>query len=397
MSAQSAFDFESIDEAWLRAKPGQKWHFASPRLAAWVADMDFRPAPVILDHLRSLLDGGDIGYPDRKALGKSRTTLAFVDRMQQLYDWSIDVGDVREWNDVVQSIQAFLHVICTPGDRIITHTPAYPPFFSAITQANCEIVPVPAHISGDTVTFDHDALDATLAATPAGVTNKVLLLCNPQNPTGHVFTRAELEHLVDIAKRHNLIIISDEIHSDLVYDNHRHIPIASIPGAADRTITLTSASKSFNIAGLHYSVSHCGVPDVEARLAALPDHLFGGEPNLMGAEAAWASWTMGEDWFTAVRAHLQTMRDTTIEMVREQLPRVTVHRPDATYLAWLDCRDTPIAADPHAAFAAAGVEVSSGVLFDPVGGTGDGHVRFNFATSTAMLERLIGAMSGALR
>ena len=383
------FDFESVDEAWLRGKRGEKWHHAAPRLAAWVADMDYRPAPVITEHLKSILDYGDLGYPDRHATGRSRAVDAFVDRMASRYSWCIEGKDVREWNDVVQSLQALLHVICKPGDRVVVHTPAYPPFFDSITQAGCELLAVPAHVDAGSASFDHDELDRQLRITPA----RVLLLCNPHNPTGHVFTSTELETLIEIAQRHDLVIISDEIHADIVFDNHRHIPIATVPGAASRTITLNSASKSFNIAGLHYSVSHCGIPDIEARLASLPNHLFGGEANIMGAEAAWAAWTLGNEWFEACSLHLQSMRDLTIDLVSRRLPGIRVHRPNATYLAWLDCRDTKIAAGPYQAFRNVGVEVSNGVLFGP---GGDGYVRLNFATSPAMLERIVDAMARAL-
>ena len=382
------FDFESVTEEWLRAKPGRKWHHASPRLAAWVADMDFRPAPDVIEHLRSVLDSGDLGYLERSESGRTRTVDAFVERMADLYSWSIERDDVREWNDVVQSIQAHLHAICSPGDRVVFHTPAYPPFFHALEETGCELLAVPAEFDGDDVGFDHDRLDEELSRKPA----RVLLLCNPQNPTGRVFTRTELEHLVDIAVRHDLVIISDEIHSDIVFDGRVHVPIATLPGAASRTVTLNSASKSFNIAGLHYSVSHCAIPWVEERLAALPDHLYGAT-NLMGAEGAWAAWTMGRDWFDAVRDHLERMRDLTVGLVRSRLPGVRVHLPQATYLAWLDCTGTRISADPYAAFQEVGVEVSNGVPFGP---GGEGHVRLNYATSSSMIERIVDAMSRAL-
>lgn len=382
------FDFESLSEVWLRSKPGRKWHHAAPRLAAWVADMDYPPAPAIIEHLRSILDSGDIGYPERGETGRMRSVDAFVQRMHVKHGWSIAAQDVREWNDVVQSIQAFLSVICEPGDRVIVHTPAYPPFFNAIEQTRCELHPVPAVIEGDDVSFDHDRLDAELSRQPA----RVLLLCNPQNPTGRVFTRTELEQLAAIADRHDLIIVSDEIHGDILFDGRTHIPMATIPGAATRTITLNSASKSFNIAGLHYAVSHCGVPWVEERLASKPDHLFGAA-NIMGAEGAWAAWTKGDEWFAEVRTHLEKMRGVAVGLVRAKLPGVKVHVPQATYLAWLDCTQTSIADDPYTAFQNSGVEVSDGVNFGP---GGEGHVRLNFATSTSMLEKIVSSMAGAL-
>lgn len=382
------FGLESVDLEWLRAKPGQKWHKVSPLLAAWVADMDFAPAPVIVDHLRAVLDSGDVGYPVRDEKRRMRSVEAFAAWMGSQHGWSLETDRVREWNDVVQAVQAILHVATSPGDGVIVHTPAYPPFFEAIEQTKCRLVPLPAVIDGDTVSFDVDDLERQLVP---GAT-RVLLLCNPQNPTGRVFTRSELSHLVELAERHDLLIISDEIHADLIFDDHEHVPIASLPGAAHRTVTITSASKSFNLAGLRYAVSHCGADWVEERLSSLPDHLFGAT-NIMGAEAAWAAWTNGTEWLDAVVAHLEQMRDLTVDLVRSQLPGVHVHRPDATYLAWLDCSALPIADDPREAFRTAGVELSPGTSFGP---GGHGHVRLNFATSSHVMETIVRVMADAV-
>lgn len=381
------YDFASLDRAWLESKTGNKWRKHAPLLPAWVADMDFAPAPEITAHLTSILHLGDLGYPVRDANNRMRAAEAFVAHMERRHDWRPDIDHVREWNDVVQAIQAILHVATTPGDGVVVHVPAYPPFFGAIHQTGCRLVPVHARIESGRVAFDHDELDARLVRERA----KVLILCNPQNPTGHVFTRDELTRIVQIAERHDLIIVSDEIHADLVYDGLRHIPIASIDGAAERTVTVTSASKSFNLAGLRYAVTHCGASDVRDGWTRLPDHLFGAT-NIMGAEAAWAAWMHATKWLDAVVAHLGRMRDLTVSLVEAQLPGVRVHRPDATYLAWLDCTDTAIADDPQAAFREAGVETSDGRTFGP---GGDGHVRLNFATSPAILDEIVASMSRA--
>lgn len=354
--------------------------------------MDFRPAPEVVESLVALAGGGDLGYPDIDTpAGVSPTVPVFCDRMARLHDWHIEPAHVREWNDVVQSIQAVLHAATRPGDRVVVHTPGYPPFFDSISRSRCTMLPVPARIKNGSVIFDHDALDDELSRDASGST-RVIILCNPHNPTGHVFDRAELERIVGIADRHDLLIISDEIHADIVYPGSRHVPIAALPGAAERTITLTAASKSFNVAGLRYSVSHCAVPWLNERLSALPDHIYGAT-NIMGAEAARAAWTDGAAWFAALLSHLERMRDLTIELVGEHLPDVTMHRPRATYLAWLDCSRTPIAHEPVAAFREVGVEVSPGTSFGP---GGEGHVRLNFATSSTMLRRIVSAMGAAV-
>ncbi len=379
-----SFDFESASLEWLRSKPGRKWQQRGVPFAAWIADMDFAPAPSITDALRQRLDSGDLGYPNwGGSAGPSPAISAFVGWMQRRHGWTIDAGDVREWSDVVQAIQTILHVMTEPGDRVVVHTPAYPPFYDALKTTQTELMPLSAQRDDSAWGWDHAELDARLAREPA----KVLLLCNPHNPTGHCFSESELRELLEIAERRDLIVISDEIHMDLVHAPRRHIPIGSL--GSDRVVTITSASKSFNLAGLHYAVSHVGSPRVAAALDSLPARLVG-EPGMAGVIAAQAAWTVGEPWLDAARDHLRRMRDTAIQLVHERLPGVSMLSPDATYLGWLDCAATSIAADPAAAFEAAGVGVMTGTDFGPEGA---GFVRLNFATTPAVLEQVIDTMS----
>jgi len=382
-----SYDFESASLDWLRSKPGRKWRQRGVPLAAWIADMDFRPAPAVVAALQQRLDSGDLGYPNWGGLaGPSPATEAFVDWVQRRHGWSIDVCDLREWSDVVQAIQTVLHVATSPGDRVVVHTPCYPPFFEALKQTGTEMMAVSAVCTGATWGWDHADLDAQLARTPA----KVILLCNPQNPTGRCFTETELRELLEIAERRDMLIISDEIHMDLVYAPHRHVPIGSL--GSDRVVTISSASKAFNLAGLHYAVSHVGSPVVAASLHALPERLVG-EPGMPGVIAAHAAWTEGEQWLDAARAHLKRMRDLTVQAVHERLTGVSMLTPDATYLGWLDCTATPIAEDPADSFAREGVAVMSGTDFGP---EGTGFVRLNYATTPAVLDQVVGSMARAL-
>lgn len=401
-------DPRRLDDAWLRAKPGRKWrqHAANTpadaphgHLAAWVADMDHPPADEILDALRALLDGGDLGYPGwSTGEGGSPAADAWVDWVARRHGWSPPRAEVREWSDIVQAIQTVLHLCTRPGDRVVVHTPAYPPFFRAIEATGCELVALPARTEGIGAArrwaWDHAELEDRLARTPA----RVLLLCNPHNPTGRCMAPDELGALLATAERHDLLVVSDEIHADLVHAPHRHVPFASLPGAAARTVTLASASKAFNLAGLRYAVSHVGPAWVRDRLAALPDHLLG-EPNLAGVTAARTAWTAGAPWLAAMAAHLREMRDLARALVDERLPGVAVVPPEATYLAWLDCRGARgsdgavLGDDPSVAFARRGVAVNAGPDF---GADGAGFVRLNFATTPDVLRRVVDAMAGAL-
>lgn len=382
------FDFDDLRLDWLHGKPGRKWRQHEPALAAWIADMDFPPAPAITAALVSRLDSGDLGYPNwgGKA-GRSPAVDAFVGWQARRHHWHIEAEDVREWSDVVQAIQAILHVSTRPGDRVVVHTPAYPPFFAALEATGTELLAVPAERRDGRWAWDHRALDERLDREPA----RALLLCNPHNPTGRCLDESELREILAVADRHDLLIISDEIHADLVHAPRVHVPIGSID--ASRVVTLTSASKAFNVAGLHYAVSHVGDARVAGALRALPERIFG-EPGMLGVLAAHAAWTEGEPWLDAVRAHLRDMRDLALRLVDEHLTGVTMIEPEATYLAWLDCSATGVADDPAAAFERVGVAVNPGRDFGPVS---TGFTRLNFATSRDVLTRIVTRMSDALR
>ena len=173
----------------------------------------------------------------------------------------------------------------------------------------------------------------------------MLLLCHPHNPTGHVFSEHELESLAELAERHDLLIISDEIHADLAYGPAAHRPMAL--HSPERTVTIHAASKAFNLAGMRYAIMHIGAEPVRAALATVPGHLFGAA-NLMGAVAAEAAWRDGDEWLAAVVQHLDTQRTLLASLLAEHLPDVRYSPPAATYLAWLDCRALGWGDDPSA-------------------------------------------------
>lgn len=382
-------EFDDLSIEWLRAKPGAKWHRHGVPFAAWVADMDFRPPGCVVDALRAHLDAGDLGYPDyRTSAGPSPATAAWLERCARRFAWAPDADGVRELNDVVQGIQLILHLCTAPGDGVVVHTPAYPPFLHSVEDTGRRIVRVPAAReprSPSGWAFDHDALDRRLSTERASV----LLLSHPHNPTGHVFDGDDLRRLAEIADRHDLLVISDEIHADLVHAPHRHLPMATF--APERTVTLHAASKSFNLAGLRFAVAHVGPAWVRERIATLPDHLLGAT-NVMGALAAEAAWRHGDVWLDAVLAHLDRSRYVLADLLRAHLPEVDYTPPPATYLAWLDCRGLAWDVDPSEVFAAHGVRLSEGPSFGPEGA---GFVRLNMATSIEVLGRIVERMGDA--
>ena len=387
MSPAPDFDFESVALDWLHTKPGAKWNRTPDAIAAWVADMDFAPPPVVVHALQRVLATGDLGYPDfREPVGGSAATDVFIDRCARRYGWQINEPDMLELNDVVQGIQIVLHLCTQPGDRVVVHTPAYPPFLHSVYDDGRVVVPVPAQRSDASPTgwkFDYDALDATLGESSA----KALLLCHPHNPTGHVFDGAELRVLAALAERHKLLVISDEIHADLTFGTVVHQPMDLF--APGRTVTIHAASKAFNLAALRFAVMHVDAPVVRAALASVPAHLFGAT-NLMGAVATEAAWRDGDEWLAAVLAHLDRQRGLLGSLLAEHLPSVGYVAPAATYLAWLDCRALEMGDDPSAMFLERGVRLSKGPNF---GREGNGFARLNFATSSGVLREIVSRMA----
>jgi cysteine-S-conjugate beta-lyase len=289
---------------------------------------------------------------------------------------------------VVKGVAIAIQHLTRRGDAIVLHLPAYHPFLETIDGAGRRIVEVPAQLHGGAWKFDHAELDARLAADPA----RLLLLCHPHNPTGHVFTRAELEQLAHIAARHDLVVVSDEVHAELVHLPHQHVPFASLGSdVAARTVTVTSASTTFNLAGLRWAILHAGHEGLQAALDALPDHYLGA-PNLMSVAATEAAWSEGDEWQRAVAARLDANRTLLAKLLADHMPEVGYAVPDATYLAWLDFRALALGDDPAVTLRERGVELTAGPRF---GSQGRGFARLNFATSARVLEQIVLAMSAS--
>ncbi len=371
----------------LRARGGGKWASYPPDvLPAWVADMDFRPAPAVHDAIRHFSDTQDYGYgllTDLEPLYE-----AFADWMERRHDWSPDPTLTHATMDVVQGIVATIVAFSEPAEGVIAQTPVYPPFLSAIANTGRRLV--------ENQLIENDAgyrVDIEgLAAAAAGGHARLLLLCNPHNPTGRVLTRDELVAIAGIAHENDLTIVSDEIHADLVYPGARHIPMAAL--APQRTVTLTSATKSFNIPAVRTAVAHFGSPELKDRFdRAIPEHLLGW-PSRFGVAGTIAAWREGEAWLDEVMRYLERNRRAVGEWATAmQLPH---HQPEATYLAWFDFRGLriPQETSPQEYFLErAKVALSDGAMF---GEPGRGHARLNFATSAEILDEVLVRLSSVL-
>jgi cystathionine beta-lyase len=385
--------FDRIDTEALRRGRVAKWVDCPPGvLAAWVADMDFAVAEPIARAVAEIAARSDFGYPCIAA--RDDLQALFAERMQTRFDWTVDPDCIEVLNDVVQGLHLAIHMFSEAGDAVVTPLPIYPPFLSAVSHA--KRVPVWQHFVRDAGAWRVD-LDRLEDEIPASA--RILLLCNPHNPTGHVLDRSELERLAAIALHRNLLIISDEIHADLVYPGFRHTPVATLgPEVAERTITLTSASKAFNIAGLRCAVAVFGTRELRRRFNEFHPHARGGL-SATGLAATHAAWASCDGWLTDVVRYLEGNRDLLTEHVASRWPKVDLVRPEATYLAWLDMRklassNATVAGTAQRYFLEqAGVQLSDGADF---GETGRGFVRLNFATSRAVLESILERMDEAI-
>jgi cystathionine beta-lyase len=315
---------------------------------------------------------------------------AFKLRMLHAFDWDVDTSDVLRVHDVIQGLEWVLHTLTPPGSGIVVQTPVYPPFYSSVEGTGRTWVANPLLETETGWALDFDHLDEVAAQDNVSA----LLLCHPHNPCGYVMTPTDLAQVVEIADRNDLLVISDEIHCDLVYSPRRHIPAASISDvAAQRTVTLTAATKTFNMAGLRMAFVHSSSQQYSPQLKEIRSRMIGGI-NGLGQVATVAGWEHGDAWIEELVAGLDHNRHLLSELLSEHLPQVRYRPPEATYLAWLDCRELDLGDDPAEVFMSRGkVALNSGLDF---GVEGAGHVRLNFATSPEMLTMIIERMTSAV-
>jgi cystathionine beta-lyase len=382
-SAATGFDI-----AFLRSRRTNKWHkFADDVLPAWVADMDFGVAPPIAEALARLARNQEYGYAARDG----DLAAAFARRMRHRFGWTVDPADAHPIGDLVQASFSSVMAFSEPGDAVLLQLPSYPPFMAAINDTGRRLIANHMRDNGTRWVLDLASYEA--APDPRA---RVLIFCHPQNPTGRAFSRTELEDVAAFAIRHDLIVVSDEIHADIVYPGNTHIPLASLsPEIAARTITITSATKSFNIPALRCAVMHFGAPALKQRFfARIPARLLG-SPGVTGVDATIAAWDAGQPWLDEILAHLQANRDWLAQTIGSELPGVTMRLPQATYLAWLDCSALALPCPAGQFFLdRARVGLNAGETF---GAPYADFARLNFATPAPILREIVGRMAEALR
>lgn len=374
-------ELQGLTVDFLRSRQGVKWlRYPHPVLPAWVADMDFQVAPAIRRRLDQLVGSSDFGYtwvPAPPSLIE-----LFVERQKGRYGLDLETQNVVVTVTALQGVDSAIQLFSEPGDGVVVQTPIYPPFLAAIASTGRRLVENPLALGDDGYELDTEALDAAIDDS-----TRILLLCNPHNPTGRSFTRAELEALAERALRHDLIVISDEIHADLTYAPHRHTSFGTLaPEVLERTLTVTSATKAFSLAGLPCSFTAAGSARLRTRFSTLPDHLLG-HPGALDIAATQAAWEEGDPWLEEVMETLDTNRHRLHDRLLSEAPRVRHFLPEATYLAWIDCSALSFEDRCSKAFyKEGGLALHCGHDFGP---PGEHCVRLNFATAPPILDEMI--------
>ncbi len=363
-----------------------KWRrYGEDVLPLWVADMDFAAPEPVIRALEERVAHGIFGY------GRPPDGLCEViqERLARLYGWCVETDEIFFIPGVVTGFNLACHAVGAPGDEVLVEAPVYPPMLAAPGNGGrtCKVVPL---VEGrERYEHDFDAFEQAITERTS-----LFLLCNPHNPVGRVFETAELERLAEICLRHDIVICSDDIHCDIVYQGHRHIPIASLaPEIAARTITFFAPSKTYNIAGLSCSVGVAQDSDLRARLkrigAGLVPHV-----NVLGYTAGLAAYRDGQAWLDGLLTYLEANRDYLLKYIATHVPSIKCKQPEGTFLAWLDCREASIPGSPYQFLLEhARVALNDGT---PFGVGGEGFVRLNFGCPRATLIEALERMRAAL-
>ena len=378
------FDFDRPPAR--RDSDSNKWRkFPADVLPLWVADMDFASPPAVVAALHARVEHGFFGYLTEAP--ELREVVA--ERLAKRFGWRIEPAAVVAVPGVNSGVNLAVRALTTPGEGLLVQTPIYPPLLRAAGNHG-----VTRH--GHLLTREADgrySVDTDGFVRTIRPQTRAFLLCNPHNPVGRLFERRELEAMASACLRHDLWIIADEIHSDLVFDDRQHTPIATLaPEIEQRTITFLAPSKTFNIPGLKCAVAVVPNAALRERLAAAASDLVP-KINVLGHTAAVAAYREGEPWLQALLRYLEGNRDYLAREVSRRLPGVRMGLPEATYLAWLDCRETGLE-DPYTFFLEqAKVALNDGKAFGP---GGEGFVRLNFGCPRALLADGVARMADAL-
>lgn len=366
----------------------QKLFGNSNVLPMWVADMEFRTPDFVMEAIRKRAEHEILGY----TLRPDSFYEAIINWNRRKHGWNIK----REWiafsPGVVPAVNMAIMAFSEPGDEVILQPPVYHPFFSAITNNGRKILENPLKEKNGRFVMDFDDLESKITHR-----TKLILLSSPHNPGGTVWYKEELEKLGVICRKNNIIIVSDEIHADLVLYDNKHTPLASIsPEIADITLTAMAPSKTFNLAALATSYVVASNAEVLKKFNTVVEQVHIGMGNVFGAVALEAAYNYGSEWLEQLLDYLEDNIDYTIDFVNERIPGVSVMIPEATYLVLLDFRELNLSNQDlkYLMIHTAGVAMNDGASF---GKQGDGYQRLNVACPRAMLQEALQRIEKAVK
>ncbi len=379
-------ELTELSLAALRERTSAKWSEYPPDvLPAWVAEMDFPLAAPIAAAVTAAVARGDTGYANPDASGLAASLADFCGRR---FGWEIDPAGVAACHDVVGGLRDVLRTACDPGSEVVVCPPVYHPFFGLVVEAGCRVREVPLREGRN---LDLDGIERAFAAGA-----RAILLCNPQNPTGAVCSRAELVALAELAQAYGAWVLADEIHAPMILPGAEHVPFLTVSGAArERGVAFVSASKAFNVAGLGCAQIVTASPGARDVVEALP---FGARHcTQLGLIAAIAAYEHADSsaWLDAVLEVLDHNRRLLVDLLARELPGAGYTPPTAGYLCWIDLAATGLGDDPAPTLLERGrIALSPGVQF---GSGGEGYVRLNVGTSPGLVseavERIVAGSS----
>lgn len=374
-----------------RGSNSYKWDSAGSEdvLPMWVADMDFRTAPAVVEALRKRVEHGIFGYVKVPAAYYD----AIGDWFKRRHSWRVEKDWILFTTGVVPALSAIIKALTHPGDKVLVQTPVYNCFFSSIRNDECEIVANPLIYRNGAYSIDFDDLEKK-AADPRV---KLLLLCNPHNPAGRVWTRQELTRIGEICLRNDVFVVADEIHCELVYPGHQYIPFASISeDFLHSSVTCTSPSKAFNLAGLQVSNIFAANPAVRKKIGKALNVNEVCEINPFAVEALIAAYNEGEEWLEELRQYLLGNYNYLKRFFEEQLPQFPVLALEGTYLVWVDCSVLKQSSEEIVKMLLEKemLWVNEGSMY---GEAGEGFIRINIACSRQLLIEGLNRIARALK
>ena len=370
------YDFDQMVDR--RATDAIKWDVPEDRIPMWIADMDFKTAPEILEALQNRLDHGVFGYGNIPDCWRE----AYVSWWKERHGFSMDPDALVFCTGVIPAISSAVRKFTTPNENVLIETPVYNTFYNSILNNGCRVSECPLLYENGAYSMDFANLERKLSDPQT----TLMILCNPHNPVGRIWSREELGKVGELAKKYNVTVIADEIHCDITKPGTEYVPFASVSDTCrEVSITCIAPTKAFNLAGLQTAAVYVPNPVLRHKIWRALNTDEVAEPNSFAVTAAVAAFTKGGEWLDALREYVFSNRDYVTEALKAELPEVFVVPGEATYLLWIDLHALPGDSSAVAEFlrTEAGLEVCAGTMY---GEAGAHHLRLNVACPRALCE-----------